>query len=157
MNKGKIVTIIGATLLTVGVIGGVCSGIVAMPTVINNIVNSQNILNKEDVLYKGQANLTKLNINAKNSNVTIRKYDGQNVIVERSGDKSISTITAKENTNELNITEEVINPNFGKSIDDMVRYFVNELYSGQDSNITVYVPNNIDVNVRAYSPLGTSP
>ena len=147
MNKGKIVTIIGATLLTVGVIGGVCSGIVAMPTVINNIVNSQNILNKEDVLYKGQANLTKLNINAKVSNVTIRKYDGQNVIVERSGDKSISTITAKENTNELNITEEVINPNFGKSIDDMVRYFVNELYSGQDSNITVYVPNNIDVNV----------
>lgn len=147
MNKGKIVTIIGATLLTVGVIGGVCSGIVAMPTVINNIVNSQNILNKEDVLYKGQANLTKLNINAKVSNVTIRKYDGQNVIVERSGDKSISTITAKENTNELNITEEVINPNFGKSIDDMVRYFVNELYSGQHSNITVYVPNNIDVNI----------
>ena len=68
MNKGKIVTIIGATLLTVGVIGGVCSGIVAMPTVINNIVNSNNDLNKEEVLYKGQVNLTKLNINAKNNN-----------------------------------------------------------------------------------------
>ena len=147
MNKGKIVTIIGATLLTVGVIGGVCSGVVAMPTVINNIVNSQNTLNKEDVLYKGQANLTKLNINAKVSNVTIRKYDGQNVIVERSGDKSISTITAKENTNELNITEEAINPHFGKNIDDMVKNFVNHMYLSHHSEITVYIPNNVDINV----------
>ncbi|MBP3930850.1 MAG: DUF4097 family beta strand repeat protein [Peptostreptococcaceae bacterium] len=147
MNKGKVVTTIGAILLTTGVIGGAYSGVIAFPKVMSNMQNAESNLNKEEVLYKGQVNLTKLNINAKNSNITIRKYDGQNVIVERSGDKSISTITAKENTNELNITEEAINPNFGKSIDDMVRYFVNELYSGQHSNITVYVPNNIDVNV----------
>ena len=106
MNKGKIVTTIGAILLTTGVIGGVYSGVTAFPTVINNIVNSNNDLNKEEVLYKGQVNLTKLNINAKRSNVIIRKYDGQNVIVERSGDKTVSTITAKENGNELNINEE---------------------------------------------------
>ena len=148
MNKGKIVTTIGAILLTTGVIGGVYSGVTAFPTVINNIVNSNNDLNKEEVLYKGQVNLTKLNINAKRSNVIIRKYDGQNVIVERSGDKTVSTITAKENGNELNINEEAINQNFGSNINDMVKNFVNEMYSGQRSDITVYVPDNIKINVN---------
>ena len=148
MNKGKIVTTIGAILLTTGVIGGVYSGVTAFPTVINNIVNSNNDLNKEEVLYKGQVNLTKLNINAKRSNVIIRKYDGQNVIVERSGDKTVSTITAKENGNELNINEEAINQNFGSNINDMVKNFVNEMYSGQRSDITVYVPDDIKINVN---------
>ena len=148
MNKGKIVTTIGAILLTTGVIGGVYSGVTAFPTVINNIVNSNNDLNKEEVLYKGQVNLTKLNINTKRSNVIIRKYDGQNVIVERSGDKTVSTITAKENGNELNITEEAINPNFGKNIDDMVEYFVNQMFLSHHSEITVYIPNNVDINVN---------
>ena len=148
MNKGKIVTTIGAILLTTGVIGGVYSGVTAFPTLINNIVNSNNDLNKEEVLYKGQVNLTKLNINAKRSNVIIRKYDGQNVIVERSGDKTVSTITAKENGNELNINEEAINQNFGSNINDMVKNFVNEMYSGQRSDITVYVPDNIKINVN---------
>ena len=130
MNKVKVVTTIGAILLTTGVIGGVFSGVRSFPTVINNLINSQNNLNKEDVLYEGQINLTKLNINAKSSNITIRKYDGQNVIVERGGDKTVSTITAKENGNELNINEEAINQNFGSNINDMVKNFVNEMYSG---------------------------
>ena len=81
MNKGKVVTTIGAILLTTGVIGGAYSGVIAFPTVVNNMQNAESSLNKEEVLYKGQVNLTKLNINAKNSNITIRKYDGQNVIV----------------------------------------------------------------------------
>ena len=150
MNKGKVVTTIGAILLTTGVIGGAYSGVIAFPTVVNNMQNAESNLNKEEVLYKGQVNLTKLNINAKNSNITIKKYDGQNVIVERGGDKTISTITAKENGNELNITEEAINPHFGKNIDDMVKNFINHMYLSHHSEITVYIPNNVDINVKTY-------
>ena len=150
MNKGKVVTTIGAILLTTGVIGGAYSGVIAFPTVVNNMQNAESNLNKEEVLYKGQVNLTKLNINAKNSNITIRKYDGQNVIVERGGDKTISTIIANESGNELNITEEAINPHFGKNIDDMVKNFVNHMYLSHHSEITVYIPNNVDINVKTY-------
>lgn len=148
MNKGKIVTSIGAILLTTGIIGGAYSGVLAMPKVINNIQNVENNLNKEDILYKGEINLTKLNINSKTSNVTIKKYDGQNVIVGRNGDKDISTISTKENGNELTINEEVNTPSLGNNIDGMVKYFVNQLYSAHSSNITVYVPDNIDINVN---------
>ena len=148
MNKGKVVTTIGAILLTTGVIGGAYSGVVAFPKVMNNMQNAESNLNKEEVLYKGQIHLTKLNINAKDSDVKIRKYDGQNVIVERSGDKTVSTITAKVNGNELNITEEAINKNFGKDIDDMVKYLVNQMYLSHQSEITVYVPNDIEINVN---------
>ena len=151
MNKVKVVTTIGAILLTTGVIGGAYSGVIAFPTVVNNMQNAESNLNKEEVLYKGQVNLTKLNINAKNSNITIRKYDGQNVIVERGGDKTISTIIANESGNELNITEEaIINPHFGKNIDDMVKNFINHMYLSHHSEITVYIPNNVDINVKTY-------
>ena len=73
MNKGKIVTSIGAVLLTTGIIGGIWSGVVAMPKIINNVQNVENNLNKEDILYKGQIDLTKLNINSKTSNVDNKK------------------------------------------------------------------------------------
>ena len=151
MNKGKIVTTIGAILLTTGVIGGAYSGVIAFPKVMSNMQNAESSLNKDEVLYKGQVNLTKLNINAKNSNITIKKYDGQNVIVERGGDKTISTIIANESGNELNITEEaIINPHFGKNIDDMVKNFINHMYLSHHSEITVYIPNNVDINVKTY-------
>ena len=148
MNKGKIVTSIGAVLLTTGIIGGIWSGVVAMPKIINNVQNVENNLNKEDILYKGRIDLTKLNINSKTSNVIIKKYDGQNVIVGRNGNKKVSTITTKESGSELTINEDINNRNLGKSIDDMVRYFVDELYTSYTSNITVYVPDNVDINVN---------
>lgn len=148
MNKGKIVTSIGAVLLTTGIIGGVWSGVVAMPKIINNVQNVENNLNKEDILYKGQIDLTKLNINSKTSNVIIKKYDGQDIIVGRNGNKKVSTITTKESGSELTINEDINNRNLGKSIDDMVRYFVDELYTSYTSNITVYVPDNVDINVN---------
>lgn len=149
MSKKRIVTGIGVVLLTTGVIGGIWSGILAMPKVINNVQIAQDKLNKEEVLYKGEFNLAKLNINSKVSNVIIRKYDGKNVIVERSGNKDSSTITTKEDNNELTINEETKHNNISsKSIDDMVRYFLNEMYKPYYSKITVYVPENINIDVN---------
>ena len=107
-------------------------------------------LNQQEILYKGQIDLAKLNINSKVSNIIIKKYDGKDVIVERSGNKNLSTITTKESGSELTIDEEFNNnnSNLGKSIDDIVRYLVDELYTSHNSDITVYIPENIDINVN---------
>lgn len=149
MNKKRIVTCIGVVLLTTGIIGSICSGIVAIPKVINNVKIEQNNFNKEEVLYKGDLNLNKLNIDVKSSDVTITKYDGKEVLVKGSVNKGLSTITTKEDNNELTINEEIkYNNNLSKGIDDIVRYFVDKLYTSQNSKITVYVPDNIDINVN---------
>nr|WP_317332930.1 DUF4097 family beta strand repeat-containing protein [uncultured Romboutsia sp.] len=147
MNKKRIVTGVGVVLLTTGIVGSIWSGIEAMPKLINNAQTIQDNLNQQEILYKGQIELTKLNINSKVSNVVIKKYDGKDVVVERNGNKNLSTITTKENGSELTINEELNNNNLGKSIDDIVRYFVDELYTSHYSDITVYIPNNIDINV----------
>ena len=147
MKRGKIVTGVGAILLTIGIIGSVFSGISSIPKIINNIQNAENNLNKEEILYKKQINLNKLNVNSKTSGVIIKKYDGQNIVVERNGNKNATTITYTENGNELTINEELNNNRLGKSIDDMVRYLVDRLYMSNFSNIIVYVPDNIDINV----------
>lgn len=149
MNKKRIVTTIGVVLLTTGVIGGIWSGIDAMPKVINNIQVAEEKQNEEEVLYKGEINLTKLNIDSKVSNVIIKKYNGKEVVVERKGNKNLSTITTKESNNELTINEDFKhNKKLAKSIDDIVRYFVNELYTSQYSEMTVYIPENIDLKVN---------
>lgn len=120
-----------------------------MPKLINDAQSVQENLNQHEILYKGQIDLAKLNINSKTSNVIIKKYDGKDIIVERSGNKNLSTITTKEGAKELTVNEELNNNNdLGKSIDDMVRYFVDELYTSNNSDITVYIPDNVDINVN---------
>lgn len=149
MNKNRIVTGIGVVLLTTGIVGSIWSGIEVMPKLINDAQAVQENLNQHEILYKGQIDLTKLNINSNISNVIIKKYDGKDIIVERSGNKNVSTITTKEGAKELTINEELNNNNnLGKSIDDIVKYFVDELYTSYTSDITVYVPDNVDINVN---------
>ena len=130
MNKKRIVTGVGVVLLITGIVGSIWSGIEVMPKLINDAQAMQNNLNQQEVLYKGKIDLAKLNINSKVSNIIIKKYDGKDVIVERSGNKNLSTITTKESGSELTIDEEFNNnnSNLGKSIDDIVRYLVDELY-----------------------------
>ena len=148
MNKKRIVTGVGVVLLITGIVGSIWSGIEVMPKLINDAQAMQNNLNQQEVLYKGKIDLAKLNINSKVSNIIIKKYDGKDVIVERSGNKNLSTITTKESGSELTIDEEFNNNNnnLGKSIDDIVRYLVDELYTSHNSDITVYIPENINLN-----------
>lgn len=149
MNKNRIITTIGVILLITGVIGSIWSGINTIPTIINNAQIAQEKFNEEEILYKSEINLAKLDINLKTSNVTIKKYDGKNVIVQRNGNKGLSTITTKESNDKLTINEEFSNnKNLIKSIDDIVRYFVNEIFTSLYSDITVYIPENIDVNIN---------
>ena len=149
MNKKRIVTGVGVVLLITGIVGSIWSGIEVMPKIINDAQAVQNNLNQQEILYKGQIELTKLNINSKVSNIIIKKYDGKDVIVERNGNKNLSTITTKESGSELTINEEFNNnKNLGKNIDDIVRYLVDEIYTSHNSDITVYIPENIEVNVN---------
>ena len=149
MNKNRIITSIGVVLLTTGIIGSILSGINTIPKIINNVQMAHEKFNEEEILYKSEMNLAKLDINLKTSNVTIKKYDGKNVIVQRNGNKGLSTITTKESNDKLTINEEFSNnKNLIKSIDDIVRYFVNEIFTSSYSDITVYIPENIDVNVN---------
>ena len=149
-DEKRIVTGVGVVLLITGIVGSIWSGIEVMPKLINDAQAMQNNLNQQEVLYKGKIDLAKLNINSKVSNIIIKKYDGKDVIVERSGNKNLSTITTKESGSELTIDEEFNNNNnnLGKSIDDIVRYLVDELYTSHNSDITVYIPENIDINVN---------
>lgn len=148
MNKKHIVTSIGVVLLTTGVIGGIWSGIDAMPTVINNVQMAEEKYNKEEVIYKSELNLTKLNIDSNISNVIIKKYNGKDVVVERNGNKGLSNITAEEKNNELTIKEELNdNRKLAKNIDDIVRYFVSKMYVPHYSEMTVYIPEDLDINV----------
>ena len=134
MNKNRIVTGIGVVLLITGIVGSIWSGIEVMPKLINDAQSVQENLNQHEILYKGQIDLAKLNINSKTSNVIIKKYDGKDIIVERSGNKNLSTITTKEGAKELTINEELNNNN--------------ELYKSNNSDITVYIPDNLDINVN---------
>lgn len=148
MNKRRIITSIGVVLLTTGIIGSILSGINTIPAIINNAQIAQEKFNEEEILYKSEINLAKLDINLKISNIAIKKYDGKNVIVQRSGNKGLSTITTKESNDKLTINEELTNnKNLIKSIDDIVKYFVNEIFTSTYSDITVYIPENIDINV----------
>lgn len=149
MNKKHIVTGIGVVLLTTGIIGGIWSGIDAMPTVITNIQKAEESYNKEEVIYTRELDISKLSIDSNISGVAIKKYNGKDIIVERKGNKELSNITINENNKELTIKEEYRdNKKFTESVDDIVRYFVNELYSSHYSDINVYVPDNIDLDIK---------
>lgn len=149
MNKKNIITIVGVAFFTIGVIGTTWSGIDAMPKLINKYQIAHNKENEKVVLYNSEEKITKLNIDSTVSNVIIRKHDKSNVIVQRSGNKEISTITAKNNNNELIINEETKSTNKElKNIDDIVKQFIDNMYSTYNSDIIVYLPEKVNANIK---------
>lgn len=149
MNKKNIITIVGVALFTIGVVGTTWSGIDAMPKLINKYQIAHNEENEKVVLYNSEEKITKLNIDSTVSNVIIKKHDKSNVIVQRSGNKEISTITAKNNNNELIINEETKSTNKElKNIDDIVKHFIDNMYSTYNSDIIVYLPEKVNANIK---------
>ncbi|WP_455539337.1 hypothetical protein [Terrisporobacter sp.] len=152
MNKKRILTSIGIVLFTTGVVGGIWSGINAMPKVVNKIEAARKEYDKEEVLYKKAIDLNKLDINSQVSSVRIKKYNGKEVIVEKNGNKDLSTITTKENNGKLTIKETSTRTKKSfNNINDVVRYGVEQIYKTQNSEMTVYVPEDIDINVNTSS------
>ena len=148
-KKHVAISIIGASLLTIGTVGGIWSGINTMPKVINDIQVEVNKQGQEEVIYNSTQNIDKLDINLTQSHVVIKKHDKPNVIIERSGNKEISTITTENKNNELIIKEETKKvTRQTKNIDDMVRYFISEMYSSHNSQVTIYLPEKVDVDIK---------
>ena len=149
MNKKNIITIVGVALFTIGVVGTTWSGIESLTKLINKRQIAQNKENEKTILYNSEEKITKLNIDSTVSNVIIRKHDKSNVIVQRSGNKEISTITAKNNNNELIINEETKSTNKElKNIDDIVKQFIDNMYSTYNSDIIVYLPEKVNANIK---------
>lgn len=149
MNKKQIITSVGVALLTVGVVGGIWSGIQAMPKVINNVQIAQAKRDEAQILYNSDEKITKLNIDSKVSSISIRKHDKPNVLVEKRGNKENSNITTESSNNELVIKEEQKNTiKETKNVDDIVRYFIDELYSQYQSEIIVYLPEKVNMDIK---------
>ena len=150
MNRKQIIiSILGASLLTIGTVGGIWSGIDAMPQIINNIQVERNKQSEKEVIYNTEEKITKLNIDSTVSHVVIKKHDKPNVIVERSGNKEISTITTEEKNKELTIKEERKTvTKETKNVDDIVKYFIDEMYSSHISQITVYLPEKVNADIK---------
>lgn len=149
MNKKYIITSIGISLLAIGTVGGIWSGIQAMPKVINNVQITQNKQNEKEVIYKSEEKIAKLNIDSTISHVFIKKHDKPYVMVERSGNKEISTITAEGKNNELIIKEEPRNiTKEPRNVDDIVKYIIEEIYSSYSSEITVYLPEKVNADIK---------
>jgi len=152
MKKNKIITSIGVVLVSIGVVGGVWSGIVAMPKMINNWEINQEKETKPEVIYNNQNQIRKLNIDANVSNVYIKKSNTQNVIVERCGNKSLSTVTVKNNNNELVIKEEQnssINEIKPNNINNLVEIFLDNIFSSDYADIVIYLPEKVSANIKA--------
>ena len=149
MNRKQIITSVGVAFLTVGVVGGIWSGIQAMPKVINNVQIAQAKRDEAQILYNSDEKITKLNIDSKVSSISIRKHDKPNVLVERRGNKENSNITAEGGNNELIIKEDQKNTiKETKNVDDIVRYFIDELYSPYQSEIIVYLPEKVNADIK---------
>ena len=149
MNRKRIITSVGVILLVTGVVGGTWSGIQAMPTVINNAQEAQSKHSEKEVLYNGELEINKLNIDTCRSYIVIKKHDNQNVLVERSGNKEISTITAKNEDKQLVIKEDYNEVKIEtKNVDDMIRRWVDDMYKPHQSIITVYLPNKVNADIK---------
>lgn len=149
MNRKQIITSIGVALLAIGVVGGVWSGIEAMPKVINNIQMAQAKQDEKEVIYNSEEKIVKLNIDSTTSQIFIKKHNKPNVIVERSGNKEMSTITTESKDNELTIKEEEIKiTKETKNVDDIVKYFIEEMYSSYVSEITIYLPEKVNADIE---------
>ena len=149
MNKKHIVTIIGVVLLTTGVIGGIISGINAMPSLISKYDEMQSEFNENQVLYDGELNISKLSVELPVSHIEIRHHDKSNILVERVGNKDVSNITINDENNELIISEENKKvKQDAKNVDDIVQQIIDEIYTNDMSTIVVYLPKEIDIDVK---------
>ncbi|WP_122638657.1 hypothetical protein [Romboutsia sp. Marseille-P6047] len=149
MNKKHIATTIGVVFLTTGVIGGIISGINAMPSLMSKYDEVQSKFNENEVLYDGELNISKLSVELPVSHIEIRHHNKNNVLVERTGNKDISNITINNENNELIISEESKRvKKDAKNVDDIVQQIIDEIYTYDMSTIVIYLPKETDIDVK---------
>lgn len=150
MKKNLIITGIGATLLTTGIIGGIWSGINVMPKFINDSRIADEKYQEKETLFNEALSLTGLKLNLPNSDVTIKKSENQNIIIERVGNKEVSSFELKEENGILSVNEIAKQEEHRelKNIDDLVQDFVDDIHKRYYSSVTIYIPNSMDLDIK---------
>ncbi len=151
MNKK--ITIFSISLIIIGIIGTICSGIASIPYFIKASSDIEKELNKEYIIYNKEVDINKLNINTKDTNIVIRKHNKNNVIVSKKGNKDNLRYNIENKDNALYISENESRDNYKdiRSSNDFANYVFNEFYSQNTNNIVIYIPNDVDINTYTQS------
>lgn len=155
MSKNKVIASVGVICIITGIVGGTWSGIKAIPKFIDNLQEVEHQDKQALNIYNKEEKINKLVVNAKRSDVIIKRHNEPTVKVEMVGNKKDSKVDVVNNNAQLTINEEYANREYNiKNIDDMVQNFVNEMYSSHNSDIVVYLPEKVNVDVTTnYSNL----
>ena len=163
MKKSKVALIIAAILVGIGTVGAIGSGVVAVPTVINEVEDARIKYkqNQGEEIYKSQDLIENLDINSVGggiSTVELKKSDDnlfkikaynsqfQNIEIDTKYDSEKKTLNL--NTN-LKSERRFLSGegNFFKRLYDGLIYSV--VGEGEISKITVEVPKGINVSLNA--------
>ncbi|MDR0879376.1 MAG: DUF4097 domain-containing protein [Clostridioides sp.] len=152
MSKKKILSIVAAVMLVVGIVGTSWSLFYIAPSIMEFQQQRKRESNKEITLYEKESTPTKLVVNSYGTQVTVRHKDGGCVVVKGSNlrnrkyefheDGGVLTVTEIQNDSEFynmdldEIVEEIIDGNLG--------YIT-------DSRLVIYVPERLDLQIDTVS------
>lgn len=149
MKRKYMVTGLGVAILSVGMIGGVLSGVNAIPTLVNKKQVIDNKYNEKEVIFNEVHDVSQLNINLQKSDVVLRKHDSDKILIERTGAKDITNLRCEKGDGILTLSEDYKDAPEKeiKSIDDIVKSVVDDAFSSHISEVTIYLPKEVNVNV----------
>ena len=155
MSKNKVIASVGVICIITGIVGGTWSGIKAIPKFIDNLQEVEHQDKQALTIYNKEEKINKLVVNAKRSDVIIKRHNEPTVKVEMVGNKKNSKVDVVNNNAQLTINEEYTNREYNiKNIDDMVQNFIDRMYSSYNSDIVIYLPEKVNVDVTTnYSNL----
>ena len=146
MNKK--LTIFSITLIIVGIIGTISTGILSVPYFINTLNNIEETLNKENIIFNKNIDIDNINISGINNNITIKKYMGNDIKVSVRGIYKKNQYDINEDLKTLAINEKEIENNFNKvkNLKELISKYIESKFM-EDSELIVYIPNNVNINV----------
>lgn len=163
MSKSRSLLITAAILVGIGTVGAIGSGIVAVPTVFDEIQNARLNYNenKGKVVYDSQDEVINLDVISKGYNevlieiipsmdnsIKVSTQDGMfnNLKVSPNYDKNNKTLKLEtENVDDINILEGEGNI-FKRVYDGFIDGIASD---GMEDKITIEVPKAVDVNVKS--------
>lgn len=150
-DMNKKLTMFAILLIIVGIIGTISSGIASVPYFVNTASQIEREVNKETIIFNKELDINKLNINADESQIVIKKHNKKEIIVTQKGINKNNSYEIKDNANELSISQNRRNSNNNyeeiKNMKDVFDFMKGEIYSYNTNQITVYLPKDADINV----------
>ena len=149
MRNKHIVTGLGIALLSVGMIGGVWTGVNAIPSLVNKKQIADDKYNEKQIIFNESFDISQLEVNLQHSNVVLRKHDSDKILIERTGTKDITNLRYEKGEGILKLSEDYKDEATKEieDINDIVKGFVEDIFSSSISEVTIYLPKEISVNI----------